>query len=182
MLNVLNRVIVSVLLVGLAVVLLAVAVTPEGVASFAAARLSQVRVDPFSVDHLLIAVICLAVDALCVILLRLQWSRRQPRSVPLHSSPSSELATESVVERLRADVSALPQVIGVNPTIHARGNVVDVGLDVRTVAGVDVPSKAAEVDQVARESVERLGLKLGRVRTKIAVARGSAAPPAPSTG
>jgi len=40
----------------------------------------------------------------------------------------------------------------------------------RTDPDVDVPPKASEIDQVARESVSRLGLKLNRLRVKIHVA------------
>jgi hypothetical protein len=175
MLNLLNRLIVSVLLVVVALILLAVAVTPNGVASFAVNQLNQVNVDPVSVDHLIIAAVSLVVDVLCLVVLRLQWSRSRPSSVPLEGGGSTELATESVVERLKQDVSTIADVRQVLPTIHVRGKVVDVALEVKTGAGVDVPTKASEVDQVVRDSIGRLGLKLGRVRTKISVARGAPA-------
>lgn len=178
--NVLNRIIVSILLVVLTVLLLAVAVTPQGVAALIAFQLNLVQVDPISVQHLIIAVVCLVLCAIFVVLLRLQWARGRPRSVPLTGPGSTHLATESVVERLRQDVIAVSQVRQVTPTVVGRGKVVDVELEVRTDSDVDVPTKASEVEQVARDSVNRLGLKLGRVRVKIVVARGSAAPPAPS--
>lgn len=180
MLNILNRIIVTVLLLVVGVFLLAIAVTPQGVTTFLADQLSQVRVDPISVNHLIIAVVCLAVDALCFVVLRLQWARNRPTSVPLHGGGSTELATESVVERLKQDVMTIPLVVRVIPTIHVRGRVVDVALEVRTDAGVDVPSKASEVDQVVNDSISRLGLKLGRVKTKIVVARGAAGPASPT--
>jgi hypothetical protein len=179
MLNVLNRVIVTILLLIVVVLLLAVAVTPQGVAEFIAAQLTGVRVDPISIDHLIIAVVCLAVDAVCLLLLRLQWARRRLTSVPLQGGGSTELATESVVERLKQDISVVAQVLNVSPVVYVRGNVVDVVIDVRTESGVDVPAKASEIDQVAKDSVSRLGLKLGRIRTKIAVARG-ASPASPA--
>jgi hypothetical protein len=175
MLNLLNRLIVSVLLIVVAVLLLAVAVTPQGVASFAVDQLSRVQVDAISLDHLIVAVVCLVLDALCLIVVRLQWSRGRPTSVPLEGGGSTELATESVVERLKHDVSAVADVRQVLPTIHVRGKVIDVALEVRTEAGVDVPTKASEVDQVVKDSIQRLGLRLGRVRAKIVVARGAPA-------
>jgi hypothetical protein len=178
MLNLLNRLIVSLLLLVVVALLLAVAVTPPGVASFVVDQLSAVQTASFSlVDRLLIAAVCIVVDALCLILLRLQWSRSRPTAVPLQGGGSTELATESVVERLRNDVSAVAEVSQVLPAIHVRGKVVDVAVEVRTQAGVDVPTKAAEVDQVVKDSIGRLGLRLGRVRTKIVVARS-----APATG
>ena len=180
MLNLLNRVIVIMLLVLLFVISLAVAVTPEGVASFGAAQLSQVNIDPISVGRLIVTVVSLAIAVLCVILLRFQFRRRRPESVILTGSGATELASESVVQLLRQDVEAVPQVRQVIPHISGSGKAVDVTLEVRTDPDVDVPAKAAEVDQVARESVERLGLKLGRLRTKIVVGRSSAAPIPPA--
>jgi hypothetical protein len=178
MLNLLNRLIVSLLLVVVVGLLLAVAVTPQGVASFVVDQLSLVQATSFSViDRLLIAAGCIVISALCLILLRVQWSRSPLRSVPLQGGGSTELATESVVERLKNDVSAVAEVRQVLPVIHVRGKVVDVAVEVRTDASVDVPTKAAEVDQVVKDSIGRLGLRLGRVRTKIVVARG-----APATG
>jgi hypothetical protein len=181
MLNLLNRVIVSVLLVILTLLLLAVAVTPQGVAELIAFQLNLVRVDPISVDHLIIAASCLVLGAIFVVILRLQWARGRPRTVPLTGPGSTHLATASVEERLRQDVTSVTQVRQVTPSIVSRGKVVDVALEVRTDSDVDVPTKASEVEQVARDSVNRLGLKLGRVQVKIVVARGSAAPPAAST-
>jgi hypothetical protein len=175
MLNFLNRLIVSVLLIVVAVILLAVAVTPQGVADLAVAQLSQVHVELVSVDHLLIAAVCLLIVVLCLVVLRLQWSGGRPTSVPLEGAGSTELATESVVERLKQDVSVVSDVRQVLPAVHVRGKVVDIAVEVRTGPGVDVPTKASEVDQVIKDSIGRLGLKLGRVRTKIVVARGTPA-------
>jgi hypothetical protein len=173
MLNFLNRLIVSAVLIAVSVLLLAVAVTPQGVADLAVRQLSQVHVELVSVDHLVIAVVCLLLVVLCLVVLRFQWSRGRPTSVPLDGAGSTELATESVVERLKQDVSAVGDVRQVFPTVHVRGKIVDIAVEVRTEPGVDVPTKASEVDQVIKDSVGRLGLKLGRVRTKIVVARGT---------
>jgi hypothetical protein len=175
MLNFLNRLIVSALLVVVILLLLAVAVTPQGVADLAVRQLSQVHVDLVSVDHLIIAAVCVVIVILCLVVLRLQWSRARATSVPLQGGGSTELATESVVERLKQDVSAVSEVRQVIPAVHVRGQVVDISVEVRTDPGVDVPTKASEVDQVIKDSVGRLGLKLGRVRTKIVVARGTPA-------
>jgi hypothetical protein len=180
MLNLLNRAIVVLLLIVLFVISLAVAFTPEGVASFAADQLSLVKIDAFSVERLIITFVSLAIAVLCVILLRFQFRRRRPESVILTGGGATELASESVVQRLRQDVEAVAQVRQVIPHISGSGKAVNVTLEVRTDPDVDVPAKAGEVDQVARESVERLGLKLGRLRTKIVVGRGSATPLPPA--
>ncbi len=180
MLNLLNRLIVSVLLIVLIVLLVAFAVTPEGVAMFLARQLEQVQVAPVSVEHLVLALICFALAALGLVLLRLQWRRVRPRTVRLVGTGSTEVASESVVERLRQDVEVVPQVRQALPTIEQRGQAVDVGVEVRTDHDVDVPSKASEVEQVVRDSLARLGLKVGRVRIKIVVGRPTGSPSAAS--
>jgi hypothetical protein len=179
MLNILNRVIVSLVLVGLILILVAIAVTPEGFAAFVAFQLGNVHVAALSLDHLIIAVICLVVAALCTVVLRLQWRRGRARSIPLSGPGSTELATESVVARLKTDVEAVDLVRAAYPTVHGRGKVVDVILEVRTESHVDVPSKAEEVEGVVRDTIGRLGLQLGKTKVKIVVARDSLQTPVP---
>jgi uncharacterized alkaline shock family protein YloU len=182
MLNVVNRIVVSALLIFAIVLLIPIAVTPQGTAEFFAFQLEKVRVDPISLAHLVIIVVCLFIISLCVLLLNLEWKRRRPRSVQIAGGvgKSAELATESVAERLRADVEAVPQVRQVLPVILARGGVVDVQLEVRVDADVDVPAKAKEIDQVVRDSVSRLGLKLGKPRVKIVCIPGRTSDPTPA--
>ena len=183
MMNVVNRVVVSVVLIVLIVLLIPIAVTPQGVAEFFAFQLDKVRVDPISIPHLIITLACLFLIALFAVLLNLEWRRARPRSVQIAGGggKSAELATESVAERLRADVEAVPQVRQAVPMIFARGGVVDVGLEVKVDADVDVPSKAQEIDRVVRDSIGRMGLKLGRPRVKIVTVRRSSSDPAPAS-
>jgi hypothetical protein len=182
MLTVVNRVIVSVILIVVALLALAIAVSPTGVAMMLVATLQQVNVETISIEHLLIAVASLLVAVLCVLGLRVQWLRPRPQSIRLAGPGSSELATESIVDALKRDVTAIPDIKTVNPVIHGRGNQVDTDIEVRTEPGVDVPAKAQEIEQVVRDSVARHGVKLGRVRVKIVVGRGSTTPAAPSSG
>jgi hypothetical protein len=179
MVNILNRVIVTVILVIVIVLLVAVAVTPEGVAAFLAFQLMSIRVAPLSLDHLIVAAVSLLAAGLCSLVLRLQWRRTRPRSIPLVGAGSSELAAESIVSRLKTDVEAVDQVQTVIPTIFGRGKVVDVNLEVRTEPHVDVPAKAEEVDGVIRETISRMGLRLGKTKVKIVVAKASSSPLAP---
>jgi hypothetical protein len=174
MLNFVNRLLVSILLLLLIVLFVAVAVTPQGVAGFLADQLTQVRVD--LVSHVIIAVICAILVVGFVGLLGLEWRRPRPQAIPLTGTGTgmTSLAAESVSERLRQDVQQMPQVRQANPILTVRGKAVDVLLEVRTDPNVDVPTKASEIDQVARDSVARLGLKLNRLQVKIHVARGAA--------
>jgi hypothetical protein len=179
MLNFVNRLIVSVLFLFFIILLVAVAVTPQGVAGLFASQLNQVRVDPVSVDHLVIAVVCAVLVIGIGALLSIEWRRPRPQAIPLTGAGAgmTSLAAESLIERLRQDVQQMPQVRQATPILEVRGKAVDVLLEVRTDPNVDVPTKASEIDQVARESVSRLGLKLNRLRVKIHVARGAASQP-----
>ncbi|HVC33363.1 MAG TPA: hypothetical protein VNL16_07625 [Chloroflexota bacterium] len=151
-------------------------------AEFFAFQLEGIKVDPISVTHLVVIVACLFLIALSVVLLNFEWKRKRPRSVQIAGGgrKSAELATESVAERLRADVEAVPQVRQAIPLILARGGVVDVQLEARVDADVDVPAKAQELDQVVRESISRMGLKLGKPRVKIICVRGTTSDPTPA--
>lgn len=180
MLSLLIRIIVTLLFLVVGLLLLAIAVTPQVVAHWFGDLLLSVTIEQVSIDHLVIAVVCVVVDVIGFTILRHQWTRGRRNSVPIQGGGSTELATESVVERLKQDVMTISQVVRVLPTIHVRGQVVDVALEVRTDAGVDVPTKASEVDTVVSDSINRLGLKLGRVKTKIVVARGVAGPASPA--
>jgi hypothetical protein len=180
MLNLLNRIIVSAVLFVLLLLFVAVAVTPQGVAAFFSEQLGRVQVDVISVDHLIIAVVCLLLAALCGLLLSLQLRGRSSETVALSGSGSTELAADSVIQRVRQDVEAIEQVRHAVPRIVRSGKSVDVALEVRTDPDVDVPAKASEVEQVARDSLSRLGLKAGRLRTRIIVGKGPGAPAAPA--
>jgi uncharacterized alkaline shock family protein YloU len=176
MFTIVNRLITSVFLVVVGLLALMVAVTPGGVASALAFQLQQVQVDAISVQHLIIAIVGIGLTALCGFVLRLEWKPTRPHAIRLIGPGSTELATESIVDGIRQDVTAIDHVRQANPMIHGRGNQVDVNLEVRTEPGVDVPTKAQEIEQVVRDSISRRGLKIGRVRVKIVVGRGVAAP------
>ncbi len=179
MINLINRIIVSALLILCILLLIPIAVTPEGTAEYFAFQLDRVHVDPISMTHLVVIVACCFLIAVCVLVLNLEWKRRRPKSVQIAGgvSKSAELATESVAGRVRADVEAVSQVQQAIPVITARGGVVDVQLEVRVDADVDVPAKAQEIDQIVRNSVSRMGLKLGRPRVKIVCAPGRTSDP-----
>jgi hypothetical protein len=70
---------------------------------------------------------------------------------------------ESLAERLRYHLDQLADVISVKAKVTPRGKGVDLELDVQTGADVNVPEKAEQVLQVARQVIEdKMGLKLAR--------------------
>jgi len=184
MLNVLNRIFITIVLLGLIVVLIPVAVTPQGVAQLAASILLQVQVDSFSVTHLIVAVVSLVGVVVCLFLIGLEWRRAAVRAVIIGGtgSGSTELHVGSISQRLRQDLEDLPQVRQVSPSISTNGRRVDVRLEVQTTADVDVPAKAVEIERLAKASLARLGLQKFKLRVKIVCVPGTNSDSAPTSG
>jgi hypothetical protein len=178
MINIVNRVIAIVVLLVLSVLLIAVAVTPEGVAQLGATVLGQVNVNAISVERLIVSVVCAVLAVIFLWLLGQEFRRPRLHAVPLSATAggtgaATTIAAESVTQRLRSDVEQVPGVRQVTPIIQGGRRGVNVLLEVRTEPDVDVPGKASEIDQVARESMSRLGVRLDRLRVKLHVARGT---------
>jgi hypothetical protein len=169
MLNLVNRVIVSILLIILIVALVAVAVTPNGVAALLMSLLLQVNVDTFSVVHLIVLIGSLVLALLLGVLLAQEVRRPQRSSIVIHGQVAQEVATDSVIQRIRANVEALSGVRSANVRLSNNGQLVSPFVELKVDPEAHVPSKAAEVDQVAQDTITQLGLKPGKVRVKLHV-------------
>jgi|GEM_PF-6657232 len=184
MLNLINRIVVSLVLVILIVLLVAVAVTPDGVAGFLANLLLQVRVDTFSVTRLIVTAGSLVAALLLLTLLGQELRRPKRGGIILHGEDAREIGAQSVVQRIRSEVEGLPGVRGANVTLNGGGQVVSPFVEARVDPDVEIPTKAAEIDQVTQDTVSQLGLKLGKVRVKLNVVQNTKKsqpkPPPPS--
>jgi hypothetical protein len=166
-LNWLNRAIVVVVLLLIMAAALTVALAPS-LAAGALRELATVLDRPaFTAEWLVLLVGALAVAAAAFVLLVLELRVHGPDTVALAGDPAARLSAQTVVQRLRSDIEAIEQVDQARPVVTPRRRSVDVVLDVTTAPGVDVPSKAAEVSEVARTTVESLGLKLGKLSVHI---------------
>lgn len=91
------------------------------------------------------------------------------------------VTTEALAERLQYHLDQLADVISVKVKVTPHGGSVDLNLDVRTGADVNVPEKAQQVLETARQVVEdKMGLKLAskpRVYIQAAPYPGAAARP-----
>jgi hypothetical protein len=163
----LNRAIVVVVLLLLMLVALAVALAPSLVAGALREVATVVERPAFSAEWVVLLVGALAVAAAAFVLLVLELRRSGPDTVALAGDPAARLSAQTIVQRLRADVEAIDLVDQARPTVTPRRRSVDLVLDVTTAPGVDVPTKAAQVSEVARATVESLGLKLGMLSVQI---------------
>lgn len=166
-LNWLNRGLVVVLLVLVVLVALAVALAPSVVAGALRQLATLLERPAFTAEWLVLLVGALAIAAAAFVLLVLELRRQGPETVALAGDPGARLSAQTIVQRLKSDVEAIDQVDQARPVVTSRRRSVDVVLDVTTAPAVDVPAKAAQVSEVARATIESLGLKLGRLSVQI---------------
>jgi len=105
-----------------------------------------------------------------LILLWLELRRKTRKTVRVYqvSTGDVELSVASVGQSLVHYIDGLSGVVRVKPKIVSRGKAMDVVLNVETRPDVDVPSKTSEICEVAREVVEgKLGLQLRKIQANI---------------
>ncbi len=106
----------------------------------------------------------------CLFMLWLELRRPRKKTIRAQKIAGGEarITIDSIAQRLAYNIDQLPDVIKVTPRITERSRGVDIDLKLETSPDIDVPMKTEEVMQVTREViVERLGLKLGKVRVQI---------------
>ena len=105
-----------------------------------------------------------------ILLLILEVRRPQRLTVKVQQASGGivELSTESVARSLEYNIRQVVGVAAVDPVVISKGKSVVVVLKLETNPDVDVPAKSEEVVQLTRELIEgKLGLKLGLVRVHI---------------
>ena len=163
LLNWFNRALVAIVLL----LVIAAGVATPFAPGLVAAQLRALAALIEAAGFLALAAVGLPVALVALFLLALELRVRRPDAVALAGASGARLSTDTIVQRLRVDVEAVPDVDQARPTVHPRRGRVDVELAVTTAPAVDVPTKAAEVTEVARQTVERLGLKLGKLSVQL---------------
>ncbi|MCO6450073.1 MAG: hypothetical protein J5I90_04720 [Caldilineales bacterium] len=174
--NTLNRAITIVVLVAILILILSLALSPNTVGDWLQMRLGDglsaidryQMTDPTNFTLARIAVVIAAI--LLIAPLILAEFQRQGESVVRLETPSgtAQVTADSIARRLSWHLDQLADVIAVQPSVRARGNQVDVNLDVETSPEVDVPMKTEEIMLVTREVVEdSMGLRIGRLDVRI---------------
>jgi hypothetical protein len=163
LLNWFNRAIVVIVLLALVVGGLLVSLLPGLVAGWLRALAGLLDTAAF----MTVAVVGIPIALIALLLLVLELRMRRPGAVALAGDSGARLSTETIVQRLRTDVGAVADVDQVRPTVWPRRGKVDVELAVTTAPAVDVPTKAAEVSEVARATIDKLGLKLGKLSVNL---------------
>lgn len=118
--------------------------------------------------------LALVFDALAIFLIAMELRRPRRKFIRVQelSGGTATLSVESIVEQLQYRLDPLPNVIKVEPAVHAKGNKVAALVDVTVAPGVNVPAMAARlVDTVKEALTEDLGLQVAgapQVRLKVA--------------
>lgn len=176
--RVFNKIIVVVLLVlALPLVTLALATPDLGLmlAGQALTALSAVLEGvsvPEGSTRLVMLGVAVGVDLIIVLLLYAELRRpaRDQARIRLVGGGVAEISLQAISQRLKEQVSRIPDVVEVKPRISAARRRVRVALDVGIASSVgSIPAKAAEIIGVARETVEnQMGLSLaGEPRVRI---------------
>ena len=178
--NILNRI-----LIGLMILLTFFAVTVafavpvesltvvKGVVDSTLHTLGRIRPE-FIIPFRALLVLCaMFLDALLIGLLVLELRGPAKRNIRINRVGGGEVivTADSVAERVQYHVDQLADVVGVKAQVKPRGGGVELDLQVQTGADINVPEKAEQVLQVAKQVVEdKMGLVLaGKPRVHIHV-------------
>jgi len=106
-----------------------------------------------------------ALDIILVLFLVAEVRRPTTKAIRVKKTSGGEVqvSVSSIADRLRYEIDQLTSVLRTKPKVLAKRGGVVVELDVETAAEIDVPKKAEEIVETARQVVEeKMGLKLAR--------------------
>ena len=115
----------------------------------------------------------LADIVLVLLLVGLLWLELRPvpkKTVAVRnvSGTKADMSTTSVEQSLQYRIGEIAEVLKVKPIVRGSRGGVKLAIDLETTPGIDVPAKAAEVAQAAREVVEgKMGLKVAGIKVHI---------------
>lgn len=168
-----NRLVATLLWLGLLLLSLALAVNPIGALVLAQAWLGELatRLQAWQASNstnFIIAQIAAGIAAvtLFAMLIWVEVVTMRRRGVRIYTAEgeSAMLDIDSVGRRLAWHLDQLAEVMTVVPVVRARGDAVDVRLEIEAAPDVDIPLKTEEVVQVTREVIEQeLGLRMGKL-------------------
>lgn len=170
--NIVNRVLAIVFLLGLIVVLVLGIYRPLLVMDWVGGVVAAAKaVAQANYTAYLAGAGALLFGALLLLVLELRRPRRDTVRVRQVSGGIVELATESVTRSLEYHLRQLPGVVEAHSAVESKGSAVKVSLDVETDPEAEIPAKTEEIVQLTHEVVEgKLGLKVASVRVSVSQA------------
>ncbi|MCL4508250.1 MAG: hypothetical protein M1296_01855 [Chloroflexi bacterium] len=171
--NVFNRLVVIVVLVALVVVGLVVASVPEAVLAFLQYWTTDAVVTAQDRLASLILGTTMVVIAGFTLYREVRSSPAKTVIVSRMTDGTAALEVLSVAQRIRQQVEAVDGVLQATPSVVSRGKSVDIKLIALTDSAVDVPAKAAEISEVVRDCIGKMGVRLGRQQIHLRYEKGA---------
>ena len=167
--NAVNRVVLVILLLVAMVLCTVVMVVPVWVFD-AVARQSVALVDYLSSQPLYVLLplgvtFAVVLDIIFIFLIYLEVRRPARKSIRVEKAAGGEVlvSVASIADRMKYEVDQLSSILRTRPSVSGKRGSVVVELDVETATGVNVPEKAEQIVETARQVVEeKMGLKLAR--------------------
>jgi hypothetical protein len=171
--NAFNRLVATILWLGLLVGLCLLAIMPFPVLEWLSSwiTLFTKQLQTWQVDNGSNFLIGQAVVGVFAVLLfgSLAWlelSTLQRRGVRIQTAEggTAEVDTVSISRRLAWHLDQVAEIITVMPIVKSRGRSVDIRLEIEAAPDVDIPMKTNEVVEVTRDVIEQdMGLRLGKL-------------------
>ena len=153
-----------------AIVIVAFIAFPSQTASTISAAASFLRDNMTLYLRIMISLLAAAFILVALLLLLYELTPPKTADIPLPHVAGGEatLAADAIIQRIKHEAEALPQVRETKPTVVARGKAVDVHLDVLADPDIEVAPATEEIIRVVRENVKnKIGIDLRRVTVRV---------------
>jgi len=188
--NVFNRIVMILLILGLLALCVVMLVEPQAAVETAIYLLSNLQASGYisggGLDTYYVVGVAIAVVVLLMLLfLEVRRGRKKSVRIKTEGNGQARIGVDSVVQSLVYRIDELPGVRDAKAHITSRGNDVAVVVDLHTSPTVNVPAVTGQVVKLAHEIIEaQLGVKIhGKVQVNVAhepFPRGTMAPGAPT--
>jgi len=186
--NAVNRVVLVISLLVAMVLCTVVMVVPvwvfDAVARQSVALVGYLSSQPLYVLLPLGITFAVVLDIIFIFLIYLEVRRPARKSIRVEKAAGGEVlvSVASIADRMKYEVDQLSSILRTRPSVSGKRGGVVVELDVETATGINVPEKAEQIVEMARQVVEeKMGLKLARPpRVNLRVVPYPKTPPPPA--
>jgi len=184
--NVFNRIVMVLLILGLLVLAVLLLVNPQSVLQVGADTLTRAQESIVFSDsnwnmYYRVAVGVVALVLLILLILEIRRTHKKSVRIKTEGNGKARIGVESLTQSLAYRIDELPGVREAKPRITSRGKDVSVAIDLHTSPTVNVPAVTGDIVKLAHEIIEtQLGVKIhGQVEVNVAhepFPRGTMAP------
>ncbi len=173
--NVFNRIVMVLLILGLLGLAALLLINPLSVLQTGADALSRAQDSVLFSDanwniYYMVGVGVVALVLLILLILEVRRTRKKSVRIKTEGDGKARIGVESVTQSLAYRIDELPGVRDAKPRITSRGKDVSVAIDLHTSPTVNVPAVTGDIVKLAHEIIEtQLGVKIhGQVEVNVA--------------